>query len=111
MPEAQRSLSTSTEPTRSWVGVPQDRLTPGTATVAVGRSVLVIVWRLLSDPQARYHDLGADICGTASARNARTRTTSANSKDSAIQSHPPNLSPELPPHRPSSTDPSASPIR
>ena len=33
------------------------------ALVAIGRSVLVIVWHLLSDPQARYHDLGADIYG------------------------------------------------
>jgi transposase len=30
------------------------------AIVAVGRSVLVIVWHLLSDPEARYHDLGSD---------------------------------------------------
>jgi transposase len=30
------------------------------AIVAVGRSILVIVWHLLSDPEARYHDLGAD---------------------------------------------------
>ncbi len=29
------------------------------AVVAVGRSILVIVWHLLSDPEARYHDLGA----------------------------------------------------
>jgi transposase len=28
------------------------------AMVAVGRSVLVIVWHLLSDPDARFHDLG-----------------------------------------------------
>lgn len=28
------------------------------AVVAVGRSVLVIVWHLLSDPQARFEDLG-----------------------------------------------------
>jgi transposase len=28
------------------------------ATVAVGRSILVIIWHLLSDPQARFHDLG-----------------------------------------------------
>ncbi|MGH3923327.1 MAG: IS110 family transposase [Pseudonocardiaceae bacterium] len=28
------------------------------AIVAVGRSILVIVWHLLSDPQARFHDLG-----------------------------------------------------
>jgi transposase len=30
------------------------------AIVAVGRSILVIVWHLLADPQARYSDLGAD---------------------------------------------------
>jgi transposase len=30
------------------------------AIVAVGRSILVIVWHLLSDDQARYHDLGPD---------------------------------------------------
>jgi transposase len=28
------------------------------AIVAVGRSILVIVWHLLSDPHARFHDLG-----------------------------------------------------
>ncbi|HET9647521.1 MAG TPA: IS110 family transposase [Microlunatus sp.] len=30
------------------------------ALVAVSRSILVIVWHLLADPAARYHDLGAD---------------------------------------------------
>jgi transposase len=30
------------------------------AAVAVGRSILVIVWHLLSDPEARFHDLGPD---------------------------------------------------
>jgi transposase len=30
------------------------------AIVAIGRSILVIIWHLLSDPEARYHDLGAD---------------------------------------------------
>jgi transposase len=29
------------------------------ALVAVARSILVIVWHLLADPAARYHDLGA----------------------------------------------------
>jgi transposase len=28
------------------------------AIVAVGRSILIIVWHLLSDPDARFHDLG-----------------------------------------------------
>jgi transposase len=30
------------------------------ALVAVARSILVIIWNLLADPTARYHDLGAD---------------------------------------------------
>ena len=30
------------------------------AIVAVGRSILVIIFHLLSDPDARYHDLGSD---------------------------------------------------
>jgi transposase len=30
------------------------------AIVAVGNSVLTIVWHLLADPEASYHDLGAD---------------------------------------------------
>jgi transposase len=30
------------------------------AIVAVGRSILVITWHLLQDPDARFHDLGAD---------------------------------------------------
>ena len=34
------------------------------AIVAVGRSILVIVWHLLSDPDAHFHDLGADFYDT-----------------------------------------------
>lgn len=34
------------------------------ALVAVGRSILVIVWHLLSDPEARFHDLGSDFYET-----------------------------------------------
>jgi transposase len=30
------------------------------ALVAVARSILVIIWELLSEPAARYHDLGSD---------------------------------------------------
>jgi transposase len=30
------------------------------AIVAVGRSILVIIWHLLSDPQAQFNDLGSD---------------------------------------------------
>jgi transposase len=34
------------------------------AIVAVGRSILVIVWHLLSDPEARFQDLGAGFYDT-----------------------------------------------
>ena len=34
------------------------------AIVAVGRSILVIVWHLLADPTARFHDLGAGFYDT-----------------------------------------------
>src|SRR5262249_60594974 len=30
------------------------------AIVATGHSILVIIWHLLSDPDARFHDLGPD---------------------------------------------------
>jgi transposase len=34
------------------------------AIVAVGRSILVIVWHLLADPEAHFHDLGAGFSDT-----------------------------------------------
>jgi transposase len=34
------------------------------AIVAVGRSILVIVWQLLADPDARFHDLGSGFYDT-----------------------------------------------
>jgi transposase len=34
------------------------------AVVAIGRSLLVIIWHLLSDPDARYTDLGSDFYDT-----------------------------------------------
>ncbi len=43
------------------------------AIVAVGRSILVIVWHLLSDPEARYHDLGADFYDTHRSSTAKRR--------------------------------------
>jgi transposase len=30
------------------------------AIVAIGRSILVIIWHLLADPDASFHELGAD---------------------------------------------------
>jgi transposase len=34
------------------------------ANVAIGRSILVITWHLLSDPDARFYDLGSDFYAT-----------------------------------------------
>ena len=34
------------------------------AIVAVGRSILVIAWHLLSDPEAHFHDLGVGFSDT-----------------------------------------------
>jgi transposase len=34
------------------------------AIVAVGRSILVIIWHLLSDPETRFHDLGSQFYDT-----------------------------------------------
>ena len=43
------------------------------AIVAVGRSILAIVWHLLPAPQARFADLGADFYDTRHSTVARTR--------------------------------------
>jgi len=45
------------------------------ALVAVARSILVIVWHLLADPTARFHDLGAD------------HHTNRTDKDSKVRNH------------------------
>ena len=44
------------------------------AIVAVGRSILVIIWHLLSDPEARFHDLGSDFYTTRIDPERRKRT-------------------------------------
>jgi transposase len=43
------------------------------ALVAVARSILVIVWHLLTDPTARYHDLGADYHTNKADKGKRVR--------------------------------------
>lgn len=45
----------------------------GRALVAVCNSVLTIAWHLLSDPKARYHDLGPDFYDTRIGRERQTR--------------------------------------
>ncbi|MGH3123806.1 MAG: IS110 family transposase [Streptosporangiaceae bacterium] len=43
------------------------------ALVAIARSILVIVWHLLADRAARYHDLGADYHTSRIDKNRKTR--------------------------------------
>ena len=65
------------------------------ALVAVARSILVIVWHLLADPLARFHDLGSDYHTRRIDIERRMRTTSPNSPPSATES-PSNPPPEPP---------------
>lgn len=44
------------------------------AVVAVGRSQLVIVWHLLAEPDARFHDLGPDHYDRRASTGAQKRT-------------------------------------
>ena len=43
------------------------------ALVAIARSILVIVWHLLADPTARFHDLGADFYTSRIDKDRQTR--------------------------------------
>jgi transposase len=43
------------------------------ALVAVARSILVIAWHLLSQRDARFHDLGGDYYTTRIDKNRKTR--------------------------------------
>jgi len=43
------------------------------ANVAIGRSILVIIWHLLSDPDARYIDLGAGFYASRTDPDRRRR--------------------------------------
>jgi len=44
------------------------------AQVAVARSILVIIWHLLADPEARYHDLGPGYHETKTDKNRKARS-------------------------------------
>ena len=44
------------------------------AQVAVARSIMIIVWHLLADPQARYRDLGPDFFASRINRDKKIRT-------------------------------------
>jgi hypothetical protein len=43
------------------------------AQVAVGRSMLIIIWHLLADPDARYVDLGPEHCARSVNTEAKKR--------------------------------------
>ena len=45
----------------------------GKALIAVARSILVIIWHLLADPNATYHDLGPDYHQTRIDKDRRQR--------------------------------------
>jgi transposase len=44
------------------------------ALVAIARSILVIIWHLLADPAARYHDLGPGHYDTKTDKDRKTRS-------------------------------------
>ncbi|MGI8312802.1 IS110 family transposase [Saccharopolyspora hattusasensis] len=44
------------------------------ALVAIARSILIIVWHLLADPTARYHDLGSDYHTTRIDKEKKARS-------------------------------------
>ncbi|TVZ00491.1 hypothetical protein EAS64_38400 [Trebonia kvetii] len=50
------------------------RLGGSRARCAVGRSVLVIIWHLLADPEARYTDLGSVWHARKTDTDRRTRS-------------------------------------
>src|SRR4051795_9375077 len=60
----QGEVAVSAGRTRTFLGERYRRLArrrgPKKALVAVGRSILTIVWHLLAHPDADFHDLGAD---------------------------------------------------
>ena len=67
-------------PTRSW-GERYRRIArrrgQKKAIVAVGRSILLIIWHLLSDPDARFSDLGPGFYDSriSSSRNMRSHVS------------------------------------
>jgi hypothetical protein len=56
------------------------------AIVAVGRSILVIIWALLSDEQAQFIDLGADYYASRTNPERKFASTCASSRPSATRS-------------------------
>jgi hypothetical protein len=66
------------------------------ANPAIGRPIPVIIWHLLSGPEARDTDPGAGFCAARTDPNAAAVTTSASPKPPATPSSP-NAPPDPPP--------------
>ena len=58
------------------------------AIVAVGRSMLVIIWHLLADPDARFHDLGADHYDRHVNTHAKTTQPHPTARITRLPRHP-----------------------
>ncbi|MFC7248221.1 IS110 family transposase [Catellatospora aurea] len=78
-------IAVSAARTRTFLGERYRRIArrrgPKRAIVAVGRSVLTVIWHLMSDPEAAFRDLGADFYDnrTNPARRARNHITALQS--------------------------------
>jgi hypothetical protein len=62
--------------------------------------MLTIIWHLLSDPQARYHDLGSGYYESTINKAAANVTSSANSNTAPARKSPSPPGPALPPPDP-----------
>ena len=58
------------------------------AVVAIGRSILVIIWHLLADPDARYTDLGSSFYETRINPERRRRNHIRQLEALGYKSHP-----------------------
>lgn len=78
-------IAVSAARTRTFLGERYRRIArrrgPKRAIVAVGRSVLTVIWHLMSDPEAAFRDLGADFYDNRinPARRARNHITALQS--------------------------------
>jgi hypothetical protein len=57
------------------------------AQVAVARSILVIIWRLLADPAARFTDLGHGYYQARTDKDRKIKTTYGRSKRCSVTHH------------------------
>ena len=86
------------------------------ALVAIARSILVIVWHLLADPTARYHDLGAGYYASRidKDKKARNHTRQLQALGFAVTLTQQQPDPSLQPHpypKPASPAAAAYPVR